>query len=145
MAPEQTQSAQPTSRKAPTSKKGRNFFHKVEPTFAIKPSATQLEFVDNSDPSKDIVVRKKAREWVHRNREASIRRKNASGSHTFRVEDSNKEQRDSKSRAAFKASLRALFDPSSGRIDPFDVLPNVGRKVDHIIEFCKSHCIKYWR
>lgn len=52
--------------------KGRKFFQQMQPTFSIDvptTTFTKLEFLDNFDPAKDTVVRKKAREWVNKNRE----------------------------------------------------------------------------
>ncbi|KAF2018983.1 hypothetical protein BU24DRAFT_405705 [Aaosphaeria arxii CBS 175.79] len=111
----------------------RRYFEQVQPIFAVSSSATKLEFVDNSDPRKDLVVRKKAREWVHRNRETTRRNKGAQNAKT--------QEAGAVTAWDIILSRRAsLKDPSSGRIDPFDMLPNVGRKVDHILEFFLTQC-----
>lgn len=114
----------------PSTQKGRQFFQKVQPTFSVSPGITQLEFVDNSDPRKDVVVRKKAREWVFRNREVTRGKKGS----TTKKDDAKGNPQKKKG----VGTIISLCDPSSGRVDPFDALPNVGRKVDHIIEFYHS-------
>ncbi|KAH7130624.1 hypothetical protein B0J11DRAFT_504390 [Dendryphion nanum] len=133
----QAAQAPQADRSLPTpSQKGRHFFQKVQPTFSVSPGIAQLEFVDNSDPRKDAVVRKKAREWVFRNREVTKGKRNV----TFKkhgAELDNTQQR-KVNKKKDKEVVISLFDPSSGRIDPFGMLPDVGRKVDHIIEFYHS-------
>jgi hypothetical protein len=116
-----------TSSTAPNKRASRNYFHSVGPTFSITPPATQLQlqFLDNSDPAKNTVVRKKAREWVYRNkcRELTGQKKKVGP----------KEKSDQ-----IEMVWKMVRNPGLGRVDPFDVLPSVGRKVDHIIDYCKS-------
>ncbi|KAH7108765.1 hypothetical protein B0J11DRAFT_545700 [Dendryphion nanum] len=88
--------------------------------FNLSNATTQLEFVDEFNPQKNRIVRRKAREWVFSNRE--IRKGDVSRNKVKRV----------------PPRRRAIIpspNPGSGCIDPFHVLPNVGRNVDHIIRF----------
>lgn len=126
-----------------TSKKGRKFFHKVQPTFSVASSApqTQLCFLDNSDPKKDAIVRKKAREWVwknkHKDTDASKRKDG-----TRKAAKSEGDRRSEHGqmvmfRGVDRRKVSPLNDISMGSVDPFGTLPAVGRKIDHIIEYCK--------
>ena len=140
-----------------TPKKGRRFFQQLEPTFSLAPATTTLQFVDNADPAKDLVVRKKAREWVHRNKEETIRKKQSHRIHyagtqekPTSVDDEKQDEAEPKQAARRtkdwvekQIKLRhctPIVDPSAGRVDPFDMLPDVGRKVDHIVEFFLHYC-----
>ncbi|KAF1956266.1 hypothetical protein CC80DRAFT_72686 [Byssothecium circinans] len=128
----------PTStKKAPT----RKFFNSVEPTFSIaQPKTQQLQFLDNSDPGKNAVVRKKAREWVHRNKqqELAVKTKRAVAKKKYdgEVEFELRQER--------MPQLDVLCDPlmnvAAGRPDPFETFPKVGRNVDHIIEYFLTSC-----
>jgi hypothetical protein len=50
----------------------RKFFHGVGPTFSVTPPTPKLQFLDNSDPSKGVVVEKKAPEWAHQNKDRRL-------------------------------------------------------------------------
>lgn len=131
--------------KAPprTDKKGRKFFQQMQPTFSVdvSPSTSTLEFLDNFDPTKGAVVRKKAREWVNKNREISSLRlatsKTRSKNAIPRTEDDQKKQL-----AKWKPPVSAAFSPQAvgaNTVDPFGVFPNVGRDFGHIIRYCKLY------
>ena len=128
--------------------KGRKFFQQMQPTFSIDVPATtftKLEFLDNFDPAKDTVVRKKAREWVNRNREASnpggqgapkSRSKNAG----LKAEDESQKKQLTRRKSTVPTIIPSpskAVGPS--QVDPFGILPNIGRDFDHIIKYCKAH------
>jgi hypothetical protein len=126
--------------------KGRKFFQQMQPTFSIDVPATtftKLEFLDNFDPAKDTVVRKKAREWVNKNREINnlsgktVSKSKSKG--TTRKKDAEDER---KELIRMRSSLAAVLvnTPQSvgaDKVDPFGILPNIGRNFDHIIKYCK--------
>lgn len=137
-----------TQTRGPQKGKGRKFFQQLQPTFSVDvPRATiKLQFLDENDPAKDTIVRKKAREWVNKNRE--ITNQGRKQTRTKREsatpkEETRKEEQQLVRRPSYDAVL--LSDPlqgvASGSIDPFCIFPNIGRKYDHIIEwFFTSTC-----
>ena len=132
--------------KAPprTDNKGRKFFQQMQPTFSVDVSGSisTLEFLDNFDPTKGAVVRKKAREWVNKNREISSLRgpatlKTRSKNVMSRTEDDQKKQL-----TKWKPPVSAAFSPQvvgANTVDPFGVFPNIGRDFGHIMKYCKSY------
>lgn len=128
--------------------KGRKFFQKMQPTFSIDvptTTFTRLEFLDNFDPAKDTVVRKKAREWVNKNREISKpggQRAPKSRSKSIRLKTEDEGQKNQLARRTGMAST-IVPGPSKAvgpnQVDPFGILPNIGRDFDHIIKYCKIH------
>ncbi|KAH7385649.1 hypothetical protein BKA66DRAFT_511484 [Pyrenochaeta sp. MPI-SDFR-AT-0127] len=132
--------------------KGRKFFQQMQPTFAIDlptmSTTTKLEFLDHSDPSKDIVVRKKAREWVNKNKEISKQNReklslSPAASTTWTVKDDDETQKELQMR---RNSVQSVVLPSPLKLlgmdtlDPFNQLPNIGRRYDHIIYFFLTSC-----
>lgn len=129
--------------------KGRKFFQQMQPTFSIDvptTTFTKLEFLDNFDPGKDTVVRKKAREWVNKNREFSnlggqTKSKSRPKKSTSKSDkgDENKQltRRESSTQAMVITSPNTI---GASSVDPFGILPNIGRDFDHIIKYCElSH------
>lgn len=127
--------------------KGRKFFQQIQPTFSIDVStntSTKLEFLDNFDPAKDTVVRKKAREWVNRNREIS----NVSGQSSSKsklkkdvaleVREGEKKQQLARRKSPPQMIIPSPEAISASSVDPFGLLPNIGREFDHIIKYCKA-------
>lgn len=133
-------SISPPTRKVPN----RKFFHNVQPAFAVsRPSARQLKFIDDADPKKNVVVRKNAREWVHRNKQSVLDIRTESpaegkGRSKHEVDKIMETRRKNKS-ASWRVVLTpdSLLDIAASKPDPFDVFPVVGRKIDHIIEYCE--------
>ena len=132
--------------------KGRKFFQQMQPTFSIdlpQTTTTTLEFLDHSDPAKDIVVRKKAREWVNKNKEISkqghggqAQRKAARLSREENKPDRNEDQQQLvriKSEESV-ASLSPMVAASLESFDPFNLFPDVGRKYEHVIQFFLTAC-----
>jgi hypothetical protein len=126
--------------------KGREFFQQLQPTFAIDlPStAIKLQFLDEKDPGKDTIVRKKAREWVNRNRSISSqsRQNQKKSKANVKAPDIEDEADDGMQLQRCKDSQRAVvLDPlqgvGKGNFDPFNLLPDIGRRYDHIIEYCE--------
>jgi len=128
--------------------KGRKFFQHMQPTFSIDmptTTFTKLEFLDNFDPAKDTVVRKKAREWVNKNREIS----NQGGQRAPRSESKNvglKTEGEGQKKQLARRRVTVPMIVSSptkvvgpNQVDPFGILPNIGRDFDHIIKYCKTH------
>jgi hypothetical protein len=124
--------------------KGRKFFHQIEPTFAVRvPNSayTELQFLDNFDPGKDTIIRKKAREWVNRNKERAalgakpnLKPKTSTG----KAGSEEQEKQLAKRKAISKALVVSPRSVSANSIDPFGLLPDVGRNIDHIIRYCMS-------
>lgn len=128
--------------------KGRKFFQQMQPTFSIDvpttTTFTKLEFLDNFDPAKDTVVRKKAREWVNKNREIS----NPGGQGPPRSRSKNvgvktECEGQKKQLARRKATVPTIIPGppkvvGPNQVDPFGILPNIGRDFDHIIKYCKT-------
>ena len=127
-------------------KKGRKFFQQMQPTFSVDVSPTTstkpFEFLDDFDPTKSAVVRKKAREWVNKNREISSLRgvatsKTRSKNVTSRTEEDKKKQL-----AKRKPPVPAFFGPQAvgaNTIDPFGFCPNSGRDFGHIMKYCQLY------
>lgn len=124
--------------------KGRKFFQHMQPTFSIgvpTTTFTKLEFLDNFDPAKDTVVRKKAREWVNKNREisnlsGSSPSKSRSKSVALTAEDDRKKQI-VRRKSVVLAAEGSPQSVGASAVDPFGILPNIGRDFDHIIKYCK--------
>jgi hypothetical protein len=128
--------------------KGRKFFQQMQPTFSIDlptTTFTKLEFLDNFDPAKDKVVRKKAREWVNKNREITItnlsgqaipksKSKNTAWKLKDEVQKKQLAQRKSITSAVILSPPQAI---GASQVDPFGLLPFIGRNFDHIIKYCK--------
>ena len=123
--------------------KGRKFFQQIEPTFAVSvPTApyTELQFLDNFDPGKDAIIRKKAREWVNRNKERTAlngRPKPKAKGNAEKAANEELEKQLAKKRADSKALVASPRTISASSVDPFGLLPNVGRNFDHIIKYCR--------
>ena len=136
-------------------RKDRKFFQQVQPSFIIESptSVTSVQFIDSSDPNKNVSVRKKAREWVSRSKEAagicrfvsSRLKQQGSGSS---VENGNSKERE-KGRDGLLEDLDIVVRAILGKVspyqpmgisasDPFSIFPTVGRKYDHILQYCKS-------
>lgn len=132
--------------------KGRKFFQQMQPTFAIKlptmSATTQLEFLDHSDPSKDMVVRKKAREWVNKNKEISKQNRNKlslppAKSTVWAVKVEGETQKEIQKRRNSEQAVVVLCPlqiVGTDTLDPFSFLPNIGRPYDHIIQYFLTAC-----
>lgn len=141
MQPNTSQRRQPPQRG-----KGRKFFQHLQPTFAIEvpTTTTTLQFLDEYDPKKDTIVRKKAREWVNKNRDVKnqdrqrqecLRAKNIDG--TESKEEHNVMQLQQDNGTVVGTILSPVQGAGIRQFDPFNIFPDVGRKHNHIIEFCK--------
>lgn len=127
--------------------KGRKFFQQMQPTFSIDvptTTFTKLEFLDNFDPAKDTVVRKKAREWVNKNREisnlsgqASSKSRSRTKKSAFGVQEEDEKKQLARRRTTLHAIIPSPKAVSASSVDPFGLLPNIGRDFDHIIKYCK--------
>ena len=138
-----------TQKRMPQRGRGRKFFQQLQPTFAIELSrnTTKLEFLDQNDPAKDTIVRKKAREWVNKNRDITNQNRqkqlHMTGGNAVRkvehVEDQDMQvqRRESNDPVVILSPLQAV---RTRQFDPFNVLPDVGRKYDHIIEYFLTSC-----
>lgn len=117
----------------------------MQPTFSIDvptTNFTKLEFLDNFDPAKDTVVRKKAREWVNKNREISYLGQASSKSKPRKVALRTDEEDQKKQLAQRKVTTpTVVIGPAkavgASAVDPFGILPNIGRDFDHIIKYCE--------
>jgi hypothetical protein len=132
------------SQSGPKKDKGRKFFHQIEPTFAVRvPNSpyTELQFLDNFDPGKDTIIRKKAREWVNRNKQrTALGGKSNPKAKTSMGKAGSEEQEKQlvKKKAGSKALVVSPRSVSANSMDPFGLLPDVGRNIDHIIRYCMS-------
>jgi hypothetical protein len=133
--------------------KGRKFFQQMQPTFSIDvptTNFTKLEFLDNFDPAKDTVVRKKAREWVNKNREISnlggqASSKSRSKKAALKTDNEDQKKQLVKRKVAFPAvSIGSPRAVGASAVDPFGILPNIGRDFDHIIKYCESIYLQRW-
>jgi len=136
----------------PQSDKNRKYFQKIHHTFAVELSQAttpRLEFLDHSDPAKNIVVRKKAREWVNKNRAISKRSadnhqlpKTSSDKISKAVEEDRRVQIVEKDQSQILPTTPInLHQPTSLTcFDPFGLLPRLARKYDHLIEFFVKVC-----
>ncbi|CAI6239592.1 unnamed protein product [Periconia digitata] len=131
---------------APKKNPNRKFFHNIQPSFAVsQPSTQRIRFLDNADPKKNIVVRKNAREWVHRNKQVHVldvrTKRPDNNAQSKREVDKILEPR-KKSQGLWRIVTVSdpLLDVAASKPDPFDVFPAVGRKIDHIIEYFLTSC-----
>lgn len=86
------------------------------------------------------MVRKKAREWVHRNKEkglAATKKPREKKREDVEADFHAKKGMEVKRWLQAKEMADPLTDVAAGRPDPFDMFPAVGRRVDHIIEYCE--------
>lgn len=116
----------------------------MQPTFAIQvpPTAVKLEFLDENDPAKDTIVRKKAREWVNKNREISNqsrRRATKSNSAGSTTPEPTVEEKETQVVRRKSNTPIVNFDPlsvvGSPYTDPFNVFPDIGRKYGHVVQY----------
>jgi hypothetical protein len=122
-------------------------FHQVQPTFVVEPPipTNTLVFLSENDPAKDKIVRKKAREWVNRNKERSKGKKKNQQDTSAKLEvqdlgsvgghNAQLQKRKTDETIFTGATLRAMV---GSQCDPFNILPKVGRSYDHLIEYCTS-------
>ncbi|KAI8936315.1 hypothetical protein NX059_006731 [Plenodomus lindquistii] len=133
--------------------KGRKFFQQIQPTFAVdvpQTKAVKLEFLDHSDPAKDLVVRKKAREWVNKNK--ALSKQSGSGSKSQSRPGKKATSAESKHNNVVDVSGdgntevmqmppgEVVLPANISSFDPFGMLPQIGRKYDHIIQFFLTSC-----
>ncbi|KAJ4986935.1 hypothetical protein SVAN01_07613 [Stagonosporopsis vannaccii] len=128
--------------------KGRKFFQQMQPTFSIDvptTTFTKLEFLDNFDPAKDTVVRKKAREWVNKNRElsnlsgqGSLKSKSKTKNIALGLQEEERKQQVARRKNTTQTTIPSPEAISAGSVDPFGLLPSIGRDFDHIIKYFLS-------
>jgi len=132
----------------PVRSKGRKFFQQMQPTFAVDlPSTTtRLEFLDENDPAKDKVVRKKAREWVNKNKK--LKRLDLNKQVSVGESSSSELEGDIQVRNGINELQRRrtsgatnMGSPTSSagsyQFDCFSILPDVGRDYKNIVDFCE--------
>jgi hypothetical protein len=130
----------------PPRTKGRKFFQQMQPTFAVDLPRTEttLQFLDENDPAKDTVVRKKAREWVNMKRKTKKQDRGKQKHFEDRgtLEEliqagsgTNQLQRRSSSGEIILVSPTTVV--GSLQFDPFHILPDIGRDYKNIIDFCE--------
>ncbi|KAF1996873.1 hypothetical protein P154DRAFT_305058 [Amniculicola lignicola CBS 123094] len=143
MTPPSKNKSQPLpnhARRAATSnnKKVRSFFQQVQPTFSISQPTPTLEFIDHSNPNRNLIVRKNAREWV--NRKKGIPTQERQGSNDRSKSNTPSPESTQLTRRRTISPALNVFDVGTGRMDPFETLPDVGRKIDHILEYFLTSC-----
>jgi uncharacterized FlgJ-related protein len=126
--------------------KERMFFQQMQPTFAVDVpnKVTRLEFLDESNPAKSTIVRKKAREWVNQNK-ANIKKSRQKQQIPKEENDSRVVQSIQKHDMQLQGwtfhdmAVTSVPLPAIGHVfDPFNSLPDVGTKYDHILDYCES-------
>ncbi|QRD00201.1 hypothetical protein JI435_070940 [Parastagonospora nodorum SN15] len=128
--------------------KERRFFEHVQPTFAVElPTTTRLEFLDERNPAKRIIVRKKAREWVNQNKsggkKSRSRRRPAKKEETETDVGSTECQNAQVQRHGSDDAVKVpspLQDIGVRQFDPFTVLPDVGSQYDHLLDYFLRGC-----
>jgi hypothetical protein len=123
----------------------RRFFEHVQPTFTVVvPKTTRLEFLDERNPAKSIIVRKKAREWVNQNRASTqksrSRRRPSKAKQRERDIDSSENQDTRLERRSINGTVESsspLRTIGLHQFDPFAVLPHVATNYDHLLDYCK--------
>jgi hypothetical protein len=139
--------SEPVSRTGSGETKGRarsiKFFNQAQPTFVVAQPGAKLTFVDDKDPEKRRVVRRNAREWVLKMKKEEEVEKDGVKGQTRAKSGKKKGVRvgaldvlGGENAAGVVVTVTRPRDVSAERFDPFDALPNVGRKVDHIVEYC---------
>ena len=139
----------------PPKNKSRRFFEQLQPTFTIdipKHNTTTLQFLDHSDPSKDTLVRKKAREWVNKNKKISKKTQEIQSHEKGKMliwEDGEGWKQGKQMQVGKTEDSISLGDPLrtivTDAMDPFNLLPSpevVGRRYGHIIKFFLTTCIE---
>jgi hypothetical protein len=130
----------------PPNSKGRKFFQQMQPTFAVDVprTTTRLQFLDENDPAKDTVIRKKAREWVNMNRK--MKKQHRGKQRLFEEKETTEELgmvQDCTNQLQRRSSSDelSLGSPTttvgSQQFDPFHILPDIGRDYKSIIDFCE--------
>ncbi|KAF2131418.1 hypothetical protein P153DRAFT_365006 [Dothidotthia symphoricarpi CBS 119687] len=143
--PSSTTSRNVNSKRTSQKDKSRKYFQQAQPTFSLElPTHTpKLEFLDNFDPDKDLVVRKKAREWVNKNKGLRTQPWRARPEpKKIKTKDGNEQQKQLAKRKNNETTR--VHDPLKiigvSQKDPFNMLPDIGRNYDHIIDFFLSGC-----
>jgi hypothetical protein len=125
--------------------KERSFFQQMQPTFAVEvpKRVTRLEFLDERDPRKDTIVRKKAREWVNQNKVNA--KKSRPKQQQTRVDEARDIQpAEFHGTGSYGWTFHEMVTTCvplaavGHTFDPFNSLPNVGTKYDHILDYCES-------
>jgi hypothetical protein len=126
--------------------RGRKFFQHLQPSFTVElpKRPTKIEFLDDNDPEKATIVRKKAREWVNQNRDKSkkARQKQQRSEATVKVDPEQSDEGQVVQVERMKSN-KLVVTPSPLRtagpckIDPFSSLPDLGAKYNHILEYCE--------
>ena len=130
------------SRKPPD-KSTAKFFERLPPSFSLesRPKNLTFQFLDHSDPDRDKVVRKKAREWVNRNKEdaqkdqCQLRRKpkkrnpdSADSNNAIRLVEQATQQ-------AQSLSLKKVTELRT--FDAFNIFPGVQEDRYNILQYCE--------
>jgi hypothetical protein len=130
--------------------KDRRFFQQMQPTFATElpttTSTTRFEFLDENDPAKKTIIRKKAREWVNKNKitgnHNGQKQQRSRSSKTLReADDGRNDAKQSLARPSNELVVMGGLIPQglgSYQSDSFNILPDIGRKYGHIVDFCES-------
>ena len=137
-----------TSKRKPQKGSERKFFQQMQPTFAVSLPRrnTKIEFLDESNPAKDTIIRKKAREWVNQNRDRSRKELKKRRRADPEVKDQEAEspqdrlmrlQRESSDDPLLVLSPRQTI--GTRQYDPFGSLPEITLKHEHLLDYCESH------
>jgi hypothetical protein len=134
-----------TPEQLPPSQTSRNTFKQMKPTFAVDLATTtgKLEFLDPNDTARNTIVRKKAREWVNKNKSISKQDKSHQSQSKVKVSALKLKDKDDKKQSKRNQGhqTKGMLDRPGGvgnsSFDPFGIFPDVGRKTGHIIECCE--------
>jgi hypothetical protein len=143
---EPTHNARPddTSKRKPQKGNERRFFQQMQPTFAVTlpRRTTRIEFLDESNPAKDTIIRRKAREWVNQNRDPTRKgRRKQRRAETEGLEAIPAEEQDTQPQTPKSNDTILTISPrqtvGSCQYDPFCSLPIVDAKYEHLLDYCE--------
>jgi hypothetical protein len=136
-----------TSKRKPQKGNERKYFQQMQPTFAVTlpRRTTRIEFLDESNPAKDTIIRRKAREWVNQNRDQTRkgrRKQRRAETETEGREATPTEDIDTQVLQTLKNDDTILtISPrqtvGSCQYDPFCSLPVVDANYEHLLDYCK--------
>ncbi|KAF1915245.1 hypothetical protein BDU57DRAFT_518123 [Ampelomyces quisqualis] len=138
-----------TSKRKPQTGNDRRFFQQMQPTFAVTLPRrhTKIEFLDESNPAKDTIIRKKAREWVNQNRDQGRKNRRKQRRTDTEVKEPEPKARDAQNMPLQRRKsedpvlmLSPLETVGTCQFDPFLTLPIVGAKHEHLLEYFLTGC-----
>lgn len=123
------------------------FFDGVAPTFSLvsPPRNLTFEFLNHSDPDRATVVRRKAREWVNKNKEDEQKRGCQSRRKTRKQNSIQINRVHTAAERAQGSTPRKINELRT--FDAFSIIPGVQKDRYHILQYCEccSSSPSLWR